>query len=91
MSRAIVMSLSMTARPFAADVYFNDFNGPPGTTYPEWDVERVHEYGKSGGDGRIGEGNTDGDDSSSLFEGKGLDDESWGIDNVRVTTGERQE
>jgi hypothetical protein len=77
MSRAIVMSLSMTARPFAADVYFNDFNGPPGTTYPEWDVERVHEYGKSGGDGRIGEGNTDG--------------ESWGLDNVRVTTGERQE
>jgi hypothetical protein len=23
-------------RMFAADVYFNDFNGPPGTTYPEW-------------------------------------------------------
>lgn len=26
---------------------------------------------------------------SSLFEGKGTDDESWGIDNVRVTTVER--
>src|SRR5579872_4370218 len=24
------------ARMFAAVVYFNDFNGPPGTTYPEW-------------------------------------------------------
>jgi hypothetical protein len=27
--------------------------------------------------------------SSSLFEGKGTDDESWGLDNVRVTTDEK--
>src|SRR5262249_14486386 len=26
--------------------------------------------------------------SSSLFEGKGIGDESWGLDNVRVTTGD---
>jgi hypothetical protein len=26
----------LTARAFCADVYFNDFNAPPGTTYPEW-------------------------------------------------------
>ena len=26
----------LVAPLFAADVYFNDFNGPPGATYPEW-------------------------------------------------------
>ena len=37
--RALILATSialLVARLFAADVYFNDFNGPPGVTYPEW-------------------------------------------------------
>lgn len=33
----IAASLALVVVPLlAGDVYFNDFNGPPGTTYPEW-------------------------------------------------------
>jgi hypothetical protein len=32
-----LLTAALFAAPlFAADVYFNDFNGQPGTTYPEW-------------------------------------------------------
>lgn len=34
---AIARSIAALVAPlFAGDVYFNDFNGAPGTTYPEW-------------------------------------------------------
>jgi len=32
----IVLAIAVLPAAFAADVYFNDFNGPRGTTYPEW-------------------------------------------------------
>ena len=33
----VAVSIAALAAPaFAGDVYFNDFNGAPGTTYPEW-------------------------------------------------------
>jgi len=34
--RAGLMCALLSAPAFCADVYFNDFNAPPGTTYPEW-------------------------------------------------------
>lgn len=32
----IALALAFLPGAFAADVYFNDFNGPRGTVYPEW-------------------------------------------------------
>src|SRR5262249_23724 len=34
--RAIALALGSLPAVFGADVYFNDFNGPRGSTYPEW-------------------------------------------------------
>jgi hypothetical protein len=34
--RLFAFIMALTAPAFGADVYFNDFNGPSGTTYPEW-------------------------------------------------------
>jgi hypothetical protein len=36
MLRALVPFCALAGSAFAADVYFNDFNRPPGATYPEW-------------------------------------------------------
>jgi len=35
-SRPIVAIAALFAPVFGGEVYFNDFNGAPGTTYPEW-------------------------------------------------------
>src|SRR5260370_26533430 len=32
----VVLIAACIAPAFGGDVYFNDFNAPPGTTYPEW-------------------------------------------------------
>jgi hypothetical protein len=34
--RFALVFVILFAPAFCAEVYFNDFNGPPGTTYPEW-------------------------------------------------------
>src|SRR5262249_21624352 len=34
--RPAVMWVMLYARALCSDVYFNDFNAAPGTTYPEW-------------------------------------------------------
>ena len=46
--RTVLCALLFLRAALAADIYFNDFNGAPGSTYPEWTCSGYTAPGRSG-------------------------------------------
>src|SRR5689334_6789270 len=52
----IALALGFLPAAFGADVYFNDFNGPLGTSYPEWTSTGYTNTGNTAGTVKAGSG-----------------------------------
>ena len=72
--RHFAFALALAPRAFAGEVYFNDFNGPVGATYPEWTCGYTNSANTAntiaGGSGSCGVTNVDSPNMKQRFLGE---------------------